>query len=50
MCVREGFVKKLAAVDQIGQCAVTVIPHLGYGMLQEAQIDTGTLLLNQCLV
>lgn len=34
-----GLVKKLAAVDQIGQCAVTVIPHLGRGMLPAGSAD-----------
>lgn len=34
-----GLVKKLAAVDQLGQCAVTVIPHLGHGMLPAGSTD-----------
>lgn len=34
-----GLVKKLAAVDQIGQCTVTAIPHLGHGMLPAGSAD-----------
>ena len=34
-----GLVTKLAAVDQIGKCAVTVIPHLGYGTLPAGSAD-----------
>jgi len=34
-----GLVTKLAAIDQIGKCAVMVIPHLGHGVLPAGSAD-----------